>query len=657
MIKKGIGVLLTLCFLSPGLAKAQTPFSRGVNLTGWFQVNSPGQIQFTRYTKHDLADIKSLGCDVIRLPINLHSMTSGSPSYTLDPLFITFLDSVVTWSEQLDMYLILDNHSFDPIASTSPDIDDILIPVWTQMAQHYKNRSDYIIYEILNEPHGIAAATWGIIQGQVINAIRSADTKHTIMVGGVNYNTYTELQNIPVYSDPNLIYTFHFYDPFMFTHQGASWNSPSMEPLAGVPFPYNASEMPACPDVLKGTWVESSLNNYINDGTVAHVKSLIDIAVAFRNARNVKIFCGELGVYIPNSDPADRVYWYSIVRQYLEEKGISWTTWDYQGGFGLFNKGSNQLFDHDLNIPLIEALGLNAPPQTPFEIQPETTGFKVYTDFIGHNINDVSYGNGTLNFYSSNLPNNDNYCIDWKGFTQYNTVGFDFDPDKDLSFLVTGGYALDFMVRGNATGIKFDVRFLDTKTSDTDHPWRMGFTIDETVAAWDRRWHHVHVDLGAFNERGAWDSGSWYNPEGKFDWSRVDRFEVSTEYTGTAGKEIWFDNIHITELDTALVREIGTVGIRDLQVTDNMKLTVKPNPFNILTIISYYLSDKTPVSLSIMSISGSKIRNLVNEVRPPGFYSSEWDGCSDNGTTVPGGVYLCLLTTSDSSVVCKIIKS
>ena len=70
-------------------SSAQAPFSRGVNLTGWFQGDNPGQLNFTTYTKKDIIDIKSLGCDVIRLPVNMHGMTSGSPSYTLDPLYLS----------------------------------------------------------------------------------------------------------------------------------------------------------------------------------------------------------------------------------------------------------------------------------------------------------------------------------------------------------------------------------------------------------------------------------------------------------------------------------------------------------------------------------------------------------------------------------------
>jgi hypothetical protein len=58
-----------------------TPFARGVNVTNWVQAGSPGQIQFTKFTEQDLIDIRSLGCDVIRLPINLHHMTDGPPHY------------------------------------------------------------------------------------------------------------------------------------------------------------------------------------------------------------------------------------------------------------------------------------------------------------------------------------------------------------------------------------------------------------------------------------------------------------------------------------------------------------------------------------------------------------------------------------------------
>ena len=654
IITRSFTVIIFFCSLT---IAAQAPFSRGVNLTGWFQVNSPGQIQFTKFTREDIVNIKSLGCDVIRLPINLHSMTSGSPYYNLDPLYVSFLDSVITWCEDLHIFLMIDNHTFDPNVDTSPDIGNILTKVWSQTAAHLKDRSDYIFYEILNEPHGITTAAWGTIQQQVINAIREKDNRHTIVVGGSGYNSYNELANLPSYSDNNLLYTFHFYDPFMFTHQGASWAAPSMESLSGVPFPYNAATMPVCPPSLRGTWVENSLSSYPAEGTVSHVKQLIDIAIGFRNSRHVNIFCGEFGVYIPNSSPEDRSYWYGAVRQYFEENDIPWTTWDYKGSFGLFEKGSNELFDHDLNIPLLQALNLNVPPQTPFSIKPDSVGFLIYTDYIGNQIYDASSGSGIVNYYSHEMPDNGNYCLSWKGIARYDHISLDFSPDRDLTKLVAQGYAIDFMVRGNLPDIKFDIRFLDTKTKDpADHPWRVGTAIDRTLAEWDSKWHHIYIPLAALAEQGAWDNNTWYDPAGKFDWSAIDRFEFSMETASTAGQQIWFDNIHITDLDTAIVRESGVVNVENLNDQSSLSLKVMPNPVIYTTTISYKLTSESHLILSIYSITGIKIRTLIDDNQTAGEHIVTWDGRGDNGTLLQKGLYICTIMAGNLHGTCKIIK-
>jgi endoglucanase len=554
------------------------PFSRGVNLTGWFQGSNAEQIQFSKYTKLDFEQIKSLGCDVIRLPINLHYMTDGAPDYTIDPLFHSFLDEVVKWAGELNIHLILDNHTFDVKANTDPKVGDVLEKVWTQMALHYKDRSDYIYYEILNEPHGISDYIWNSIQQQVIDAIRTVDTKHYIVVGPANWNSYNNLDEMPVFSDQKLIYTFHFYDPFVFTHQGASWTDPSMAPLSGVPFPYQADSMPAFPASLEGTWIESAFNEYPTTGNIAQVKSLIDIAVKFKNTRNVPVFCGEFGVYIPNSSNYHRTIWYDTVRNYLEEQGIPWTIWDYHGAFGLFEEGSNGLFNHDLNVPLLQSLGLNVPDQSVYVQKPDSIGFMIYTDYIGSQVFESSYGKGKLNYYTEDEPNNGIYCISWTGADQYNTIGFDFIPDKDLSELLPEGYALDLMVRGYSPATSFDVRFLDTKTTDPDdHPWRMRVTVDTGMTVFDSRWHHLHIPLSLFTEHGAWDI-SWYSPEGKFDWKAIDRFEIVSEHQNLINKNLWFDNIHITNADTAQVY-VNSI-FSDLIPTNPVtgELSIFPNP-------------------------------------------------------------------------------
>ncbi|MBN2011239.1 cellulase family glycosylhydrolase [candidate division KSB1 bacterium] len=631
---------------------AEAPFTRGINLTGWLQVDGPRDIRFTKYTRLDLEQIKSLGCDVIRLPINLHFMTSGAPNYTIDPLFYFFLDQIVDWAEELQIHLILDNHTFDPAEDTDPDIGDILIPVWTQMATHYKDRSTYVYYEILNEPHSIDDTVWNAIQQEVIDAIRLVDQKHTIIIGPAGWNSYNNLRYMPEYTDENLIYTFHFYDPFLFTHQGASWTDPSMEPLAGVPFPYNSAQMPVFPSALAGIWIQSSFNNYHNDGTVARVKQLLDIAANFQAERNVPMFCGEFGVYIPNSDNDQRVNWYGIVREYLEEKGLAWTIWDYQGGFGLFEKGSAELFDYDLNIPLVEALGLNPPDQFEFVISPDSTGIDLYRDYVQPGIQDASWANGwMLDYYSETNPEKGTFCIYWTGANQYNSIVFDFNPNRDLSYLVSQGYALDFWVRGDTPGQLFDMRFIDTKTNDpNDHPWRMRVTIDNARAAWDNAWHHLHIPLANFMEHGSWDVDTWYNPQGDFDWSAIDRLEIVAEHGALGNAQFWFDDIRIVDANSTTVARQPMATPAAFALEQNY-----PNPFNPATTIRFHLVHTDHVDFTIYNLAGQKVRTLISGTVSSGNHSVDWNGVDESGQQVAGGVYVYRMVVGETVDVKKMV--
>ncbi|MDZ7345786.1 MAG: glycoside hydrolase family 5 protein, partial [candidate division KSB1 bacterium] len=173
--------VVVCCLLAVSIVFAEVPFNRGVNITGWFQTLVPRHLQFTKFTKQDRINIKSLGCDVIRLPIFLQHMHAGPPEYKLDPILYHFLDQVIDWAEELEIYLILDYHTYDATLFTDPNLEKNLIAIWTQLATRYKDRSNYILYEIANEPNNISITKWGRVQGNVINAIRKVDEKHTII--------------------------------------------------------------------------------------------------------------------------------------------------------------------------------------------------------------------------------------------------------------------------------------------------------------------------------------------------------------------------------------------------------------------------------------------------------------------------------------------
>ncbi|MEL7123130.1 MAG: cellulase family glycosylhydrolase [Bacteroidota bacterium] len=592
-------LLLTFMLLNFHNVFAQDlPFQKGVNLTTWFQTDSPRSIHLYKYQLKDFEQIKSLGCDVIRLPINLHFMTDGAPDYNIDPLFFRLLDSAVHWAEQTDMHLIIDNHTFDPAVDTDPAVGDVLKKVWPQVAAHYVDGYEKLYYEILNEPHGIAEPLWNSIQEEVINTIRQVDTTHMIIVGGADWNGYNSLADIPEYEDDKLIYTFHFYDPFIFTHQGATWTGPSLGNLANVPFPYDAQRMPVFPGSLRGSWVEWLFDNYNQQGTVEHIQELLDIAVAFKNSRNVPVFCGEFGVFIPSSNNDDRVEWYQQVRTYLEANDIAWTSWDYHEGFGLFEPGGNDLFEHDLNIPLIKALGFNEPEQTPFSIVPDQEGIQVYDDFIGQDIVASSYSSGELNYYEQEEVYVGTQAIYWEGASQYDVIGFDFRPNKDFSGLRARNFVLELWVRGEVGSTKFDIRFVDTKTSDTDRPWRMKVTIDQNDVSMDGQWHKLTIPFSEFEDIGAWD-GQWYPSRGLFDWSAIDKLEIVAEHGNMVNQPLWFDEIAIKESQLTNTNDI----------TEEMAVKTFPNPTS--DFLNIQTANEEKLTLELLDSQGKLLNRSL----------------------------------------------
>jgi len=624
---------------------AQSPFTKGVNLTGWFGASSAKSIPFTKFTKKDLQNIKSLGCDVIRLPITLHYMTNGAPNYEIDPLFYQYLDQVIDWTEELQLNLIIDNHTIE--VATSKTVEAPLLKIWPQMARHYKDRSMLVFYEILNEPNKLLAADWEVIQAKVVESIRVYDTKHTIVVTGADWGGIGGLIALKKLSDPNLIYSFHFYDPFLFTHQGASWTNPSLADLANVPFPYDAARMPACPPSLKGEWVENSLNySYKTDGTAAKLKSTIDLAVKYATTNGVKVFCGEFGVYNMNSIDKDRVEWYKTVPAYLTQKSIPWTMWDYQGGFGLFNKGSNEIFEYDINRPLAEGMGFVLPPFKEYVFKADTVPFDIYTDFMGEGIIGGIPATGIVDLFSAEVYEGI-YGIYMTDLLQYNALDFDFKFNKDLSKLVAANYTVDFWCKADSPGSNVVLRFVDTKSSDSkDHPWRKDYTLNSSVVPFDGHWHLVQIPLKNFIEAGSWD-GTWFGPTNSFDWKAVDRFQIVSENMVITGKKFWFDNIRIN----------GTpiTSIEDNMVNNEFKATVFPNPINENTILQYNLPESGLVNVSIYDLSGQKIATLVDRRENQGNHQVRLASGQVGLSKLTNGVYICKITSSGKTGTLKLV--
>jgi endoglucanase len=239
----------------------------------------------------------------------------------------------------------------------------------------------------------------------------------------------------------------------------------------------------------------------------------------------------------------------------------------------------------------------------------------------------------------------------------YRGISLKFLPEKDLSLLQSKNYALDFMVRCNNPKAQFEIRFVDNKTNDTaTHSWRMSYLVTSKVVPFDNRWHHVHIPFSQMKETGAWD-GTWSNPRGKFDWKSIGYLEFRNEQKALPSQtKIWFDNILVTNLDTAQVYDTTKIVEPPKTYSDifngNVKqLNVYPNPTKQQTTISYQLLNDAFVTISIYNTLGQKVCTLVEAKQSAGEYSINWQTAD-----IPQGFYVCKLMTAEGILTAIILK-
>ena len=337
-------------------------FTKGVNLAGCYEVGAEqnaNDIWMGHINDRHFSFLASIGVDVVRIPMQFGYFVENTSTYKFQQSFFDRLDETIDLAEKYGMHIIVDNHIWGWYDKQS-DPEAALKAVWLQVAEHCKNRSTKVVYELFNEPDGTYwHEHWHDVQGKVLEAVRTVDTKHTVIVTPTNYKTIADM---PEYADDNIIYTSHFYEPFVFSHQGGSWTR--LRTIGGMlSFPYN----PATDDIAAAVqrvkdidvsspeiaWVEA----YPTTGTVENVQSLLKKDIDEVARRGSKLYIGEFGAL---KYPAleSRCNWLRTVANYCRQNGAAYTVWTYAGDFGMFKTDALDLnLPGDLDMDVAAALG------------------------------------------------------------------------------------------------------------------------------------------------------------------------------------------------------------------------------------------------------------------------------------------------------------
>jgi endoglucanase len=256
-------------------------------------------------------------------------------------------DKMVEWALADDLNVIIDLHhsEFDGTISGAATTER-LTALWKNVAERYKNTNpERVFFELRNEPHDIKAEDWRAQAEQLIKTVRRIAPRHTLIVGFHDWNSRQALIDSKPFADTNIIYTFHYYDPFVFTHQGATWAGAGLAGLRGVSFPWTKETKIELPPDAKGKWVEKQAENYQFDSKAETMFDNLKAAKQWSQTNNVPIFLGEFGSYNKYNAPADRCRHAKVVYSALGKLEIPSAWWEWDGGFNMFEAGTARIMN------------------------------------------------------------------------------------------------------------------------------------------------------------------------------------------------------------------------------------------------------------------------------------------------------------------------
>jgi endoglucanase len=355
-----------------GLAIAQRRLGHlrhGINISDWFaQVYEPNGFTKehfeTAITAHDLDLIRAMGFDHVRLSIDPKPMFRARQADQIAGDELNDLDAAVKMILDRGMAVDLSIFADEPFKLKLASDDEFVeqfADFWRALAAHYASLdTERVFFEILNEPETRDHYRWYGVEAKLAEAIREGAPENTIIATGAHWSDDDDLVLGEPLRDANAIYTFHFYESHIFTHQGATWSTNFWHELKGVPYPSTPGNVQAAAAELPDAVHRLAVVRYgLDRWNAERIDGEIGQVAAWATRWGVPVICNEFGVYRNNADPKDRAAWLHDVRVALEKRGIGWAMWEYHGGFGVVTMGQDGRAAPDEMT--VKALGLTMP--------------------------------------------------------------------------------------------------------------------------------------------------------------------------------------------------------------------------------------------------------------------------------------------------------
>jgi aryl-phospho-beta-D-glucosidase BglC (GH1 family) len=331
-----------------GLAQSQSgvPARRlerlatGANVCRWFRFPRRDSTEhFENYIPDSEAALMvELGLKHVRLCVQPRVIMDESTGSVRDER-AGQLEAALRRFHKAGLLVVLDIHNEDRAAELNPEWQDAFVKFWSALAMRLNALDpDLTVLEIINEPvFREREEEWNTFNARLAAAIRASAPQHTIMTSGPNWGGIDGLRKLKLLPDKNVVYSFHCYDPFPFTHQGVTWSSEEVKPLRGVPYPSSPEAVaPLLAALEDQPGSRRLLERYGNERwNKEKLAARFKEGIKWGARHGVPLYCGEFGVFPRHAKPEHRANWFREFGEVLAEHRIGWAVWGWDEGFGL----------------------------------------------------------------------------------------------------------------------------------------------------------------------------------------------------------------------------------------------------------------------------------------------------------------------------------
>jgi len=181
------------------------------------------------YSEQDFKDLAATGANIVRVFVNVRKC-DGCSAYADPEAEIRYVENVLRQGELNGFGVIVAMLPRPGYKKADfwgrPDLMAQLVSHWRTMANRLKAAPALLAYDLMNEPvvatllPGVGKEKWHSLAMQMASAIRAEDPNTPLMMEPTPWGLPGSFKGMQPLALPGLVYSFHFYAPHEFTHQG-----------------------------------------------------------------------------------------------------------------------------------------------------------------------------------------------------------------------------------------------------------------------------------------------------------------------------------------------------------------------------------------------------------------------------------------------------